>query len=182
METTKIIHWQDGNMWLGYLEEYPDYITRGETLDELKENLKDWDSYESIKWDKVINYGLGKDIIGTGILIKKVICKTGPGKSFPNDENGEMDKGDKVYIIDKSDVWYKIRVTPNDSLFMVNNKLVYWAAWVNGDYLKFVKSDKAIKYSVHHKYRSKNSFGGYVISDQIFTFDKEGNIIDVKNE
>ncbi len=26
-------------MWLGYLEEYPDYWTQGETEDELKENL-----------------------------------------------------------------------------------------------------------------------------------------------
>lgn len=41
MEITKFVHWQDGNMWLGYLEEYPDYMTQGETLDELKENLKD---------------------------------------------------------------------------------------------------------------------------------------------
>ena len=32
---------QDGNMWLGYLEEYPDYRTQGESLEELKENLKD---------------------------------------------------------------------------------------------------------------------------------------------
>jgi hypothetical protein len=28
-------------MWLGYLEEFPDYMTQGEDLDELKENLKD---------------------------------------------------------------------------------------------------------------------------------------------
>ena len=28
-------------MWLGYLEEYPDYMTQGETLEELKENLRD---------------------------------------------------------------------------------------------------------------------------------------------
>ena len=41
METTKIVYWQDGAMWLGYLEEYPDYMTQGETLDELKEGLKD---------------------------------------------------------------------------------------------------------------------------------------------
>lgn len=41
METIKFIHWQDGNMWLGYLEEYPDYMTQGESFDELKENLKD---------------------------------------------------------------------------------------------------------------------------------------------
>ena len=27
-------------MWVGWLEEYPDYRTQGATLDELKENLK----------------------------------------------------------------------------------------------------------------------------------------------
>ena len=37
----KYIYWQDGDFWLGYLEQYPDYMTQGETLDELKENLKD---------------------------------------------------------------------------------------------------------------------------------------------
>jgi predicted RNase H-like HicB family nuclease len=41
METTKFVYWQDSDMWLGYLEEYPDYMTQGKTLDELKENLKD---------------------------------------------------------------------------------------------------------------------------------------------
>lgn len=40
-KTIKFVYWQDGDMWLGYLEEYPDYMTQGETLDELKENLKD---------------------------------------------------------------------------------------------------------------------------------------------
>lgn len=28
-------------MWLGYLEEFPDYMTQGETELELRENLKD---------------------------------------------------------------------------------------------------------------------------------------------
>ena len=37
----KYIYWQDDNMWLGYLEEYPDYKTQGKSFDELKENLKD---------------------------------------------------------------------------------------------------------------------------------------------
>jgi len=41
MERKKFIYWQDGKMWLGYLEEYPDYMTQGETLEELKENLRD---------------------------------------------------------------------------------------------------------------------------------------------
>lgn len=47
MEKTRFIYarstflWQDGDMWIGYLEEYPDYMTQGETIEELKENLMD---------------------------------------------------------------------------------------------------------------------------------------------
>lgn len=41
METKKYVYWQDKGMWIGYLEEYPDYMTQGESLEELKENLKD---------------------------------------------------------------------------------------------------------------------------------------------
>ena len=41
MDKTKFTYWQDGDMWLGYLEDYPDYMTQGETLTELEENLRD---------------------------------------------------------------------------------------------------------------------------------------------
>lgn len=41
MKTIRYIYWQDGNMWLGYPEEYPDYMTQGKTAKELRENLKD---------------------------------------------------------------------------------------------------------------------------------------------
>ena len=41
MKSIRYVHWQDGEMWLGYLEEYPDYPTQGETLKELEENLQD---------------------------------------------------------------------------------------------------------------------------------------------
>jgi predicted RNase H-like HicB family nuclease len=41
MSTARFIYWQDDEMWLGYLEEYPDYVTQGKSLEELKENLKD---------------------------------------------------------------------------------------------------------------------------------------------
>ena len=41
MESVKYIYWQDEGTWLGYLEAYPDYMTQGESLEELKENLKD---------------------------------------------------------------------------------------------------------------------------------------------
>jgi predicted RNase H-like HicB family nuclease len=41
MKTVRYVHWRDGEMWMGYLEDYPDYMTQGETLEELQENLKD---------------------------------------------------------------------------------------------------------------------------------------------
>ena len=28
-------------MWLGYFEEFPDYLTQGKTVEELQENLRD---------------------------------------------------------------------------------------------------------------------------------------------
>ena len=37
----KFSYWQDGDAWLGYLEEFPDYWTQGETKDELEEHLRD---------------------------------------------------------------------------------------------------------------------------------------------
>lgn len=41
MKTIRYVYWQDNDMWLGYLEDYPDYRTQGESLGELQENLKD---------------------------------------------------------------------------------------------------------------------------------------------
>jgi predicted RNase H-like HicB family nuclease len=41
MARKKYVYWQEEDMWRGYLEEYPDYKTQGESLEELKENLKD---------------------------------------------------------------------------------------------------------------------------------------------
>ena len=38
---TKYVYWQEDDMWLGYLEEYPDYWTQGESEAELRENLLD---------------------------------------------------------------------------------------------------------------------------------------------
>jgi predicted RNase H-like HicB family nuclease len=37
----KYVYWQDEGMWLGYLEEFPDYWTQGESELELRENLVD---------------------------------------------------------------------------------------------------------------------------------------------
>jgi hypothetical protein len=34
-------YWQDGPWWLGYLEEFPDHWTQGETFEELKVMLAD---------------------------------------------------------------------------------------------------------------------------------------------
>lgn len=41
MTSVRYVYWQDDDMWIGYVQEYPDYMTQGESLAELQENLKD---------------------------------------------------------------------------------------------------------------------------------------------
>ncbi len=41
MKTARYVHLQEGELWLGYLEDFPDYLTQGETVAELEENLRD---------------------------------------------------------------------------------------------------------------------------------------------
>jgi predicted RNase H-like HicB family nuclease len=41
MKSVGYTFWQDGAYWLGYLDEYPDYMTQGTSLDDLKEHLAD---------------------------------------------------------------------------------------------------------------------------------------------
>lgn len=40
-------------MWLGYLEDYPDYMSQGETLQELEDNLRD--IYEELTGGNIPN-------------------------------------------------------------------------------------------------------------------------------
>jgi len=53
METIKFVYYQEDGMWIGWLEEYPDYKSQGETLDEFKDNLKD--IYQDITTGKIPN-------------------------------------------------------------------------------------------------------------------------------
>jgi hypothetical protein len=57
MSVVKVMHWQEHGAWIGYCQDYPDYWTQGETLDDLKEHLRD----------------LYRDIIGGGHFY--ALCK-----------------------------------------------------------------------------------------------------------
>jgi hypothetical protein len=37
----RYVYWQEEDQWLGYLKEFPDYWTQGESLEDLKEHLRD---------------------------------------------------------------------------------------------------------------------------------------------
>jgi hypothetical protein len=41
MQSIRYVYWQDGDAWLGHLEEYPDYLTQGKSLSNLEEHLRD---------------------------------------------------------------------------------------------------------------------------------------------
>ena len=41
MQTIKYVWWEDDGAWIGYLQDYPDYWTQGETLEDLRDHLRD---------------------------------------------------------------------------------------------------------------------------------------------
>jgi hypothetical protein len=48
---TKFTWWKDGDYFLGYLDEYPDYQTQGESLEDLKVHLLDL--YKDLSTDAI---------------------------------------------------------------------------------------------------------------------------------
>lgn len=47
MRRLEYTFWRDGEFFLGYLNEYPDYETQGHSKEELIENVKDLTDIES---------------------------------------------------------------------------------------------------------------------------------------
>jgi len=41
MQRVSIVYWEEDGGWIGYLQDYPDYWTQGESLNDLEEHLKD---------------------------------------------------------------------------------------------------------------------------------------------
>ena len=41
MKGLRYVYWRDGKLWVGYFEEFPDYLTQGKSLKDLKEHLRD---------------------------------------------------------------------------------------------------------------------------------------------
>lgn len=41
MKTVRFVYWHEDGVWIGYLQDYLDYWTQGETLADLKEHLRD---------------------------------------------------------------------------------------------------------------------------------------------
>lgn len=44
MQSIKYIHWQEDDAWLGYLQDFADYWTQGDSLDDLSAHLEDLDA------------------------------------------------------------------------------------------------------------------------------------------
>lgn len=49
--TVRYVYWREDDHWLGYLEEFPDYWTQGETVDDLKEHLRDL--FDDLSQDRI---------------------------------------------------------------------------------------------------------------------------------
>lgn len=41
MLSENLVYWEEDGAWVGYLDEFPDYWTQGESLEDLKDHLRD---------------------------------------------------------------------------------------------------------------------------------------------
>jgi len=41
MQSVRFVYWEEDGTWIGHLQDYPDYWTQGQSLDDLKEHLRD---------------------------------------------------------------------------------------------------------------------------------------------
>ena len=41
LRTIKVVYWEEDGAWLGYLQDYPDYWTQGDSLADLQDHLRD---------------------------------------------------------------------------------------------------------------------------------------------
>jgi len=41
MPTVKFVYWEQDGAWIGYLQDYPDYWTQGESPEDLRDHLRD---------------------------------------------------------------------------------------------------------------------------------------------
>jgi predicted RNase H-like HicB family nuclease len=63
MEKKTFVYYEEDQVLVGWLEEFPDYRTQGETLDELRENLKD--IYEELTGGRIpAVHRVGELVIG----------------------------------------------------------------------------------------------------------------------
>jgi predicted RNase H-like HicB family nuclease len=51
MQVVKYVHWQEDDIWIGYLQDHPDYWTQGETLEDLIDHLTDL--HQDLTGDKI---------------------------------------------------------------------------------------------------------------------------------
>ena len=65
------------------------------------------------------------DVIGIRRCIENgVDISTGAGVNYPKDETGQLNKGDKLFVLEENEQWIKFRVTPED---------VGWHGWVSSE-------------------------------------------------
>lgn len=51
-ETKRFIYYEEAGLFVGRLEEYPDYQPQGETMDQLRENLLDL--HRELAWGEIM--------------------------------------------------------------------------------------------------------------------------------
>jgi len=61
MQKVKLTCWKDGDFWIDYANDYPEYVTQGMSIDELLDNIRE--IYKDIQNDEIPGKRLEMEMI-----------------------------------------------------------------------------------------------------------------------
>ncbi|HWY10582.1 MAG TPA: hypothetical protein VN026_04605 [Bacteroidia bacterium] len=153
---------------------------------ENKDYLKDPSSYEAISWGNLTDCSMGD-------VIEVRIPHIRSGKVYDDSThlneskiaspfNDDVTDKVKLFVIHKKDGWIRYR-TSVDKIAKYGKP--FPSFWCKEKDTKIdpreKKLDPMIKYTLYHKFRFKNGFGGMEIAEETFLFDKDVNLIGINN-
>jgi hypothetical protein len=145
----------------------------------IKQNLKDPDSYESIAWGNVIKVDYNQIIDVRNPKLNKQCYSDSLYKTEADISPFATTHAD-LYVVEEKKGWIKFRTFPD-----ANTEGVFYCWTKKMNTTEAPKSewvDPKTRFIVWNKYRAKNSFGGYVVEEQNFCLDKDGNVISVEEQ
>ncbi len=156
--------------------------------DWLYHNLKDYSTYENISYGKVQKFN-NNDVIE--VRKPKAGCRFYDDAEHKQQDDLSPYKQEDInggvmttmYVVKDDGTWITFRFSSDATDHTAQGDEAEKNYWCKKSQTLETTGNTHFndKYSVYYKYRAKNSFGAYEITEQTFYFDKDGNITHIQD-